>query len=69
MYYKSSPNSYAELIQVRTREMSKQDLIAARNLLEHEFKRSGWQEDVTGRKDLDRVYESIEYARKRILVS
>lgn len=67
MYYKSSPNSYAGLIQVRTKQMGKEDLIAARNLLEYEFKPKNWVEDATGRKDLDRVYESIEYARKRLL--
>jgi radical SAM superfamily enzyme YgiQ (UPF0313 family) len=66
MYYKSSPGSYAELIQVRTKAMSKEDLIAARNLLEYEFKSTNWVEDHTGRKDLDRIYETINYARKKI---
>jgi anaerobic magnesium-protoporphyrin IX monomethyl ester cyclase len=67
MYYKSAPNSYAGLIQVKTKQMSKEDLIAARNYLEEKWKPKDWVKDHTSRKDLDRVYETIHYARKRIL--
>lgn len=72
MYYKSSPDSYTDLIQVRTKEMSKFDLIAARNFLESEFKQKNWIKEYSDRKDLDEVYkrknieESIEYAKKKL---
>lgn len=66
MYYKSSPSSMADLIQVRTSGMTKQDLIDARNLLEKEFKPTNWIEDNTGRKDLDRIYESIRRAESKL---
>jgi anaerobic magnesium-protoporphyrin IX monomethyl ester cyclase len=72
MYYKSSPDSYTDLIQVRTKEMSKYDLVAARNFMESEFKKQNWIKDYSDRKDLDEVYkrdhieESISYARKKL---
>lgn len=72
MYYKSSPDSYTDLIQVQTQAMSKYDLIAARNYIEFTFKKPGWLEDYTGRKDLDKIYEndvmteSIKYAEEQL---
>ena len=66
MYYKSAPSSYSGLIQVKTKQMSKEDLIAARNYLEEKWKPKGWTADHTSRKDLDRVYETIQYAQKRL---
>lgn len=72
-YYKSSPDSYLELVQVSTRGMSKYDLVAARNLLEWKWKRPDWIKDYSDRHDLDEVYsknadvaESIRYAAKQI---
>ena len=67
MYYKSAPNSYAGLIQVKTKQMSKEDLIAARNYLEEKWKPANWVKDHTDRKDLDRVYETIHYAEQKII--
>ena len=72
MYYKSSPDSYTDLIQVRTKGMDKYDLVAARNFMESEFKKQNWIKDYSDRKDLDEVYkkdnilESIKYARKKL---
>jgi hypothetical protein len=73
MYYKSSPDSYTDLIQVRTKAMDKYDLIAARNLMEFVFKKKGWIKEYSDRKDLDEVYkkndsvfESIKYACKKL---
>jgi anaerobic magnesium-protoporphyrin IX monomethyl ester cyclase len=72
MYYKSSPDSYTDLIQVRTKEMSKYDLVAARNFMEAEFKSKNWIKEYSDRKDLDGVYkrnnidESIKYAKKKL---
>ncbi len=74
MYYKSSPDSYTDLIQVQTQAMTKYDLIAARNFLESEFKKKDWIKEYSDRKDLDEVYkrknieESIEYARSKIII-
>jgi radical SAM superfamily enzyme YgiQ (UPF0313 family) len=74
MYYKSSPDSYTDLIQVRTKEMSKYDLVAARNFMEKEFKSKNWIKEYSDRKDLDEVYkqehiqESIDYARKQLQI-
>jgi anaerobic magnesium-protoporphyrin IX monomethyl ester cyclase len=74
MYYKSSPDSYTDLIQVRTKEMSKYDLVAARNLMESEFKKKDWIKEYSDRKDLDEVYkrdsieESIRYAKKKLQI-
>lgn len=65
-YYKSSPGSYEDLIQVRTAAMTKKDLVAARNYLESKWKPEGWVKDNIDRKDLDRVMASIEYAKSRI---
>lgn len=72
MYYKSSPDSYTDLIQVQTKAMSKYDLIAARNFMESEFKSKNWIKEYSDRKDLDEVYktnnidESIKYAKKKL---
>jgi hypothetical protein len=72
MYYKSSPTNHTEMVQVKTHGMSKYDLISARNWLESKYKKKNWIADYTGRKDLDRVYEtpeiaeSIQYAEKMI---
>lgn len=72
LYYKSSPKSYSELIQVNTKGMTKYDLISSRNYLEYKYKKSNWLEDYTGRKDLDRVQynedvmESIHHAEKML---
>jgi radical SAM superfamily enzyme YgiQ (UPF0313 family) len=72
-YYKSSPESYENLVQVQTPYMSKYDLICARNYLEYKWKKKGWLEDATGRKDLDRIYqndriaETIKYAEQKLL--
>ena len=72
MYYKSSPDSYTDLIQVRTKEMSKYDLVAARNFMEMVFKKKDWIKEYSDRKDLDEVYkkdnvfESIKYACSKL---
>jgi anaerobic magnesium-protoporphyrin IX monomethyl ester cyclase len=66
-YYKSTPGVYEDLVQVRTKNMSKMDLIAARNYLEEKWKPKSWVVDHTDRKDLDQVMESIQYAKKKIL--
>lgn len=55
-----------DLIQVRTAAMSATDLIAARNFLEDRYKPEGWVKQHGDRLDLDRVYESIEYARRKL---
>ena len=68
-YYKSIPGVYEDLIQVRTKEMSKADLIAARNFLEDRWKPPGWVKDNIDRKDLDRVFASIEHAKSKIVRS
>lgn len=72
-YYKSSPDSYLELVQVRTSRMSKYDLVAGRNYLESKWKHHNWIKDYSDRHDLDEVYsknaevaESIRYAAKQI---
>lgn len=65
-YYKSTPGVYEDLVQVRTLNMSKLDLISARNYLEERWKPKDWVKDHTDRKDLDQVYESIKYASKKI---
>jgi len=73
-YYKSSPDSYLELVQVRTAGMSKYDLVSARNFLEAKWKHRDWIRDYSDRHDLDEVYDknqdvaqSIRYAAKRIM--
>lgn len=72
MYYKSSPDSYTDLIQVQTKAMTKYDLVAARNFMEATFKKQDWIKDYSDRKDLDEVYkqdkilESIKYAKKKL---
>jgi radical SAM superfamily enzyme YgiQ (UPF0313 family) len=74
MYYKSSPDSYTDLIQVQTKELSKYDLVAVRNLFEMTFKKKGWIKDYSDRKDLDEVYkqdkiqESINYAKRKLQI-
>lgn len=71
-YYKSSPTNHTEMVQVRTREMHKYDLIAARNLLESRYKRPNWIKEYSDRHDLDNIYErpdiaeSIKYAEKKL---
>ncbi len=62
MYYKSSPTNHTEMVQVKTAALDKYDLISARNYLESKYKKANWIEDYTGRKDLDRVYETPEIA-------
>jgi hypothetical protein len=62
----STPGVYEDLVQVQTAKMSKADPLAARNMLEKKWKPEGWVEDHIDRKDLDRVYESIQYAEKKI---
>lgn len=72
MYYKSSPDSYTDLVQIKTAGMSKYDLVAARNLMEFVFKKKGWIKEYSDRKDLDAVYtkdnvfETIKYACKKL---
>ena len=53
-------------MQIRTDAMSAADLLAARNYLENKYKPPGWVKDHIDRKDLDRVYESIRYAEKKL---
>jgi anaerobic magnesium-protoporphyrin IX monomethyl ester cyclase len=65
-YYKSAPGAYEDLVQVRTKEMSKTDLLQARNWLENRWKPEGWTDKHTDRKDLDQVYESIRIAEKKV---
>jgi len=65
-FYKSSPQSYESLVQVRTKGMSKMDLISARNYLESKFKPENWQKDHTGRMDYDRITETIRHAERKI---
>ena len=73
MYYKSSPDSYTDLIQVQTAAMTKYDLVAARNFMEYVFKKKDWIKEYSDRKDLDEVYkkndsvfESIKYACSKL---
>ena len=66
-YYKSSPGSYEGLVQVRTKAMSKLDLVQARNWLENRWKPEGWTDKHTDRKDLDQVYESIRIAERKVI--
>ena len=72
MYYKSSPDSYTDLIQVQTQAMTKYDLVAARNFMEMVFKKKDWIKEYSDRKDLDEVYkkdnvfESIKYACSKL---
>lgn len=61
-WYKSAPGSYESLVQIKTAAMGPKDLIAARNYLEHKYKPGKWIEDMTGRKDADRIYESMDVA-------
>lgn len=65
-YYKSAPGQYESLVQVRTAAMSAKDLIAARNYIEDRYKPEGWIKQHGDRLDLDRVYESIEHAKKKL---
>lgn len=71
-YYKSEPGIYEELVQVRTKAMTKYDLIAARNYLEQKNKKRGWTKQYSDRKNLDDIYEredvadSIKYAEKML---
>lgn len=72
MYYKSSPDSYTDLIQIKTKAMEKYDLVAARNFMEYIFKKRGWIKEYSDRKDLDEVYkkdnviDSIKYACQKL---
>ena len=73
-YYKSSPGSYEDLVQVQTSGMTKYDLVCARNYMELKHKKMGakWMSDYTGRKDFDKLYEddrlieTIKYAEKKL---
>jgi radical SAM superfamily enzyme YgiQ (UPF0313 family) len=65
-YYKSAPGVYEDLVQIRTAAMSAAELLATRNYLENKYKPPGWVKQHGDRKDLDRVYESIRYAEKKI---
>lgn len=65
-YYKSAPGAYEDLVQIKTAAMSATDLVAARNFLEDRWKPPGWVKQHGDRQDLDRIMESIEYARRKL---
>ena len=71
-YYKSTPGSYEDLVQVTTGGMTKYDLVCARNFMEYKHKKKGWIKEYSDRKDYDKIYEddrmveTIKYAEKKI---
>lgn len=64
MWYKTSPGSYAKLVQVHTTGMSRAELVAARDYLELRFKAPEWREKFIHKVPWDRLDADLDYVRK-----